>query len=115
MDVWKGASPVQVAALQLMIEANRVTFIGQASDLRASRLMLRDGVVTSQVPSDQWINEVEGLDSVIWASLQTLVADYAIGPGVRTAELEEYVVKPTSPGDKQLCGAQKMRKPGGFV
>jgi hypothetical protein len=111
---WKGASPVQIAALKLLIEANRVMPISGVNEVRTSKAT-GDGIVTSQITPDQWVKEVEGLDSFVWASLQALIADYAIGPGVRTAELAEYVLEPKSPGDKQLCGMQKMRKAGGFV
>jgi hypothetical protein len=115
VEDWEGASPVQIAALQLMINAHHIVMMHQANYVRASKFMLEDGNIASQIPSTQWIKEVEGFDSFMWASLQTLVADYAIGPSVRTAELQEYIIKPKTLGEKYLCGAQKMRKPGGFV
>jgi hypothetical protein len=111
---WKGASPVQIAALKLLIEANRVMPISGVGEVRTSKAT-GDGIVTSHITPDQWVKEVEGLDSFVWASLQALVTDYAIGPGVRNAELAEFVLKPENLGDKQLCETQKMRKAGGFV
>jgi hypothetical protein len=89
--------------------------IGGVNEVRASKAMHADGVVTSQLNPDQWVKEVESMDSFVWAALQSLVADYAIGPSVRTAEMADYVLAPESPGDKQLCRMQRMRKAGGFV
>jgi hypothetical protein len=55
------------------------------------------------------------MESFVWASTQALVKDYAIGPGLRTPDVSDWVIKPTGDGDKQLCRSQKMRKAGGFV
>lgn len=78
-------------------------------------MVRRDGVVAGQVPRDQWTIEAEGMESFVWTALQIAVADYAIGPSLRSPDIADNVTVPTTSGDKQLCGTQKMRKAGGFV
>jgi hypothetical protein len=77
--------------------------------------LIQKGIVTDQVPTDQWITEARAMESSVWAALQVSLVDYAIGLRVRSAELADYVVYPITSGDKELCGAQRMRKAGGFV
>jgi hypothetical protein len=55
------------------------------------------------------------MESFVWASTQVLMSDYAIGPGLRSPDVSDYVIPPSDSGDKQLCKSQKMRKAGGFV
>lgn len=73
-----------------------------------------DGVIAA-LPTDQWIHELQSWESIVWATHQVILADYAIGPAVRDPLSESIVLPPTNSGGKQLCGMQKMRKPGGFV
>jgi hypothetical protein len=112
---WPRASPVQLSALQLVVEANQNIGLTHTNTVRLAEKVRSDGVVVSQVPPDQWISEVQGMESFVWASTQVLMSDYAIGPGLRTPDVSDYVIPPAESGDKQLCKSQKMRKAGGFV
>ena len=68
-----------------------------------------------QMPKDQWVTEIVQWEQFVWAALQISVADYAIGPAVRTADAASYLIMPETEGDMMLCASQKMRKMGGFV
>jgi hypothetical protein len=111
------ASDVQRAGVQLLVTSSylysvvlapRVVF--QARDMAVQS----EGRVTS-LPDDQWMREILGWEKYIWASLQTVVSDYAIGYGALTASVQPYVRTQLTPGERELCGLQKMVKPGGFV
>ncbi|KAH3977344.1 hypothetical protein HBH68_230830 [Parastagonospora nodorum] len=117
-DTQKGletASPLQLSALQLLMLSNRMTDASDYSQVLASRMVRRDGYVAGQIPSDQWITEAKGMESFVWATLQIAIADYAIGPSLRSPDIAGNVTVPTTPEEKKLCGTQKMRKAGGFV
>jgi hypothetical protein len=111
---WQGATPVQLSALELLIYANN---IGLKDHLEP---VMRDflgpnGFLTVQVPSNQWIIEARAMESFVWASMQVVIADYAIGISARNPDLASATIKPETDGDKMLCGSMKMRKAGGFV
>jgi hypothetical protein len=112
-EAWPGpkASPVQVAAMQLLVEASIGIGMAQNLDVLAMNTVQAGGFGFMPIPDDQWIAEVKAMEAFVWASSQVYAADYALGPGIRSPELADYVV----PGDKQLCASQKMRKAGGFV
>ena len=82
--------------------------------LKAKDLAAGSGFIDS-LPDDQWIQEVAGWESFVWAALQTAVSDYAIGPEVREPTARAYMKNETTTGEKQLCQAQRLRKSGGFV
>jgi hypothetical protein len=63
----------------------------------------------------QWINEATNWSKYLLASTQIILADFAIGPGTRSPTSKDNVVRPATEGEKLLCGAQKMRKSGGFA
>ncbi|KAF1974301.1 hypothetical protein BU23DRAFT_113994 [Bimuria novae-zelandiae CBS 107.79] len=44
-----------------------------------------------------------------------MVSDYAIGYGAQTPSAQSYVRTDLTPGERQLCGVQRMIKSGGFV
>ncbi|KAF2733301.1 hypothetical protein EJ04DRAFT_605754 [Polyplosphaeria fusca] len=67
------------------------------------------------LPGDQWIQELQGWNSIVWAGHQALIADYSIGPTIRDPLSTSYVLPPSNNAEKSLCGMQKMRKPGGFM
>jgi hypothetical protein len=73
------------------------------------------GIVSAQIPPDQWIIEARGAESFAWAAMQVSIGDYAIGPGVRHRDLLNATQKPETSGDQSLCNSVKMRKAGGFV
>lgn len=109
------ASDIQFAALELLLEANAQSHIGSNRAVRLSSKLEPRGILNTPVPDDQWITEIQGWESFVWASLQTRVTDYAIGPQVREEDSAKYTLKPDSDGFKQLCMVQRMRKAGGFV
>lgn len=81
--------------------------------LNASHFISNTGGLGSSLPNDQWKIELKRWMSVSLAAIQILVTDYAIGPGARTSGFD--IPPPTRKGYSELCKAQKMRKPGGFM
>jgi hypothetical protein len=67
------------------------------------------------LPDDHWVAEITYWEQVVWASLQAMVTDYAMDYGVQEPGIAEAVWKNLTFGEKQLCSAQRMVKPGGFV
>jgi len=67
------------------------------------------------LPNDQWKIEVISHESKVWAVLQILLADYAIGAQVTEPNAYKYIDPPTTPAQKLLCHSMRMRKPGGFA
>ncbi|CBY01681.1 hypothetical protein LEMA_P004680.1 [Plenodomus lingam JN3] len=112
---WEEASLLQQSVLDLLTRTSAATDMHDVTQLRASQKIRYGGNMFVDVPSDQWVDEVEGMESYVWAASQVSVADYAIGHGIRNPDMAEWVVAPTTPGDKKLCGCLKMRKQGGFV
>jgi len=54
-------------------------------------------------------------DARVWATLQGLISDYAIGPKAYDDVADKYVDPPQTPGEIALCHSQKMIKAGGFA
>ena len=54
-------------------------------------------------------------DARVWATLQGLISDYAIGPKAYDDVADKYVDSPQTPGEIALCHSQKMIKAGGFA
>jgi hypothetical protein len=67
------------------------------------------------MPDDYWKREVLGWEQEVWAAMQMAVSQYAIGPKASDPFADAYVIAPQTEGEKALCGAQKMKKSGGFV
>ena len=65
--------------------------------------------------STQWINEATSWSKYLLASTQVILADFAMGPGTRSPSSKDKIRRPETEGEKTLCGAQKMRKSGGFA
>jgi hypothetical protein len=114
MAEWQRASPVQLSALRLLSDALAIGFDSH-TDLVASQYVRSQGLVADQIPSDQWIIEARAAESFVWATMQVIMADYAIGPGARQYSLINATMKPETDGDRILCKSFKMRKAGGFV
>jgi hypothetical protein len=112
---WKEASPLQLAVLQLLIMSSHYVDLTAIGTVKAQDMVSNDGVVRAQIPSDQWISEIQRWEAIVWASSQVVISDYAIGPSIRDPGIAEYVIEPTTTADKRLCGSLKMRKAGGFV
>jgi len=83
--------------------------------LEVDRIMGDSTGYIDNLPHDQWVREILGWEKLIWASRQVLVSDYAIGYSARVDSIQEFIGKDLLPGERQLCGTQRMRKNGGFV
>lgn len=116
VEDYPGASDVQLAALQLLVTSSLLFDISDAAQdvLQAKEMAGGTGYIPS-LPEDQWEKEIKGWEAFVWAALQTAITDYAIGPAVREPSIADLVKKNLTSGEKQLCGAQKMKKSGGFV
>ncbi|KAF2677350.1 hypothetical protein K458DRAFT_396047 [Lentithecium fluviatile CBS 122367] len=57
------------------------------------------------LPDDQWVREMVGCESFVWACLQTVIPDYAIDAGVRDMSLFKIQSNDSSQmaGEKELC------------
>jgi hypothetical protein len=78
-------------------------------------LIRTGGSITDGLPDDQWIKEVVGWESQVWAGLQILIPDYAIGAKARDPLADFYVKYPETDAEKALCGMQRLPKASGFV
>lgn len=110
-----GADDLQLAILKLLLTVstlNDITNAPNAQSLQVSAMIV-SGLVP-ELPDDQWKKEVMGWEAWALAGIQILFADFAIGPKVRDPAAS-YTMAPTTAGEKQLCGAMKMRKSGGFA
>jgi uncharacterized membrane protein len=105
---------LQLSALQLITTANQYGSLAVVDTVKLQS-SINDGVITAQMPPDQWISEVQRWEAIVWASSQVFVADYAIGPNIRDPGIANQIIKPTSTADKTLCESLRMRKVGGFV
>jgi hypothetical protein len=76
---------------------------------------LTTGKVFNGAPPDQWIKEIVGWESHVWAALQMAITDYAVGPKARDSGADIYAKYPSTDGGKRLCGMQRMRRSGGFA
>ena len=107
------ASPIQLAALDLLVALQQRFTIAWSPTLG---LNVSDYIMPiPSLPPDQWIFETTNWVSSILASLQIMFTDYAIGPEVRDPGSKEFVRLAETREEKALCGAQKMRKGGGYA
>ncbi|OAL45319.1 hypothetical protein IQ07DRAFT_662175 [Pyrenochaeta sp. DS3sAY3a] len=114
-ESYPNASSLQIAIMQDIGHALLNTDIQIASStLKASGLQENFGIIT-ELPDDQWIKEVVGWESTLWASLQVELAEYAIGRAYRSPGVAAFVKTNLTSGEKAFCGKQKMGNPGGFV
>jgi hypothetical protein len=112
---WKEASPLQLSALQLTSLVIQYIHFAAVDSVKVNGFATEDSIVGAQIPPDQWVHEIKRMEAIVWASSQVSVADFAVGPSVRNPAIAEYVIGPTSEGDKELCQLLKVRKAGGFV
>lgn len=115
-DTWfPEASDVQRTVLRTLIVATYLRDIHTVTTNRANTLMNRaDGTIDS-LPNDWWKEELKRHEAEVWASLQIQMSQYAIGPKNTDPLADNYVIPPTTPGQKALCKAQKMRLLDDFV
>ena len=112
---YSGATEVQTAIAQLFVS------VGGAVDLEAIGNNLKaksivDGqLATPPLPNDQWVQELKGFESSVWAMLQIAISDYAIGASVRDLEAAKLMRSNITSGEQRLCGMQKMMNPGGYA
>lgn len=114
------ASELQKTTLGLLLRFGLLIQIGASPKLQASLLHDSNEYIPS-LPDEQWIIETQAWYESVIASLQIMFADYAIGPDRRDPSLSRdptlnsSIIEPQTPGERALCGMQKMRKPTGFV
>lgn len=113
-----GASDLQIAGLQLILDASSsyTTYGAALKGLNAgTKYAGSNGFVTKDFPTDQWVTEVVGWEKYIWSTVQAYVADYAMGYGSRIPEINEYIAKDLTKGERELCSVQRMLKPSGMM
>jgi hypothetical protein len=109
------ATEVQRAIIGLVGYYMMLLDISQPGRYKSQEELSSSQGVISTLPSDQWIQELQSWESIVWAAHQVILADYAVGPAMRDPLSESIVLPPKKSIEKKLCGMQKMRKPGGFV
>lgn len=111
-EEFPAASDVQLAALELLRTTSTLKNIINVAHIQANDVV-RGGYV-SHLPNDQWKNEAISWVSTVWAGVQTMLTDYAVGPKERDPLADDYIDPPSNQSDKTLCKSVRMRKPGGF-
>jgi hypothetical protein len=113
---YPNASAVQLATMRLLqVSAIMMNTPGAINTgIKASDLLDSSGIIHS-LPDDQWIQELIGWESHVWAGLQHSVADHAIGTTARGGGAASLQSNETDIGEQQLCGSQRMRMAGGFA
>lgn len=113
---YPGASDIQLAAMQLLVRSSLLFDLSDAGldVLKATEMAGGTGFIQS-LPDDQWVQELIGWESFVWASLQIAISDYAIGPTVRDPAAGQFLRNETTNGERELCQVQRMKKAGGFV
>ncbi|KAB2107082.1 hypothetical protein AG0111_0g5246 [Alternaria gaisen] len=109
------SSSMQQAVLQLLIMSSWLHTTARVQTNQASDLEGRSTYMIPSMPDDFWKREVLGWEQEVWAAMQMAVSQYAIGPKASDPFADAYVIAPQTEGEKALCGAQKMKKSGGFV
>ncbi|PSN73567.1 hypothetical protein BS50DRAFT_616909 [Corynespora cassiicola Philippines] len=106
-DTWPEATEIQLLILQLLRD------ISTEMDVSTGPYF---GVIqAAELSDDHWKTEVIGWETFAWAGIQTLLADYAIGPKGHDPDADQYMIWPTTKAEKELCGSMRMRKSGGFA
>lgn len=113
-EVFPQATDLQLAVMDLIVNSSVLFDLSSNKKVQAQSLRLNSGTIPS-LPNNQWIVELQAWESFVWAALQTSIADYAIGPAVRSSLVEGNVTRPATSAQNKLCGIQRMRKAGGFV
>lgn len=78
-------------------------------------MMSRGDFDVSGLPNNFWKQEVLGWEQEVWAAMQIQVSQHATGPQLGDPFAGEIYLRPETEGEKALCGAQRMKKSGGFV
>jgi hypothetical protein len=112
-DDFPEASSVQKLTLQLLGHASWSMDFGNLGTLNASTTLNRG--LRMGLPDDQWKIEAMEQESRVWAVVQILLADYAIGAQVTEPNAHGYVNPPSTAAEKQLCHSMRMKKSGGFA
>ncbi|KAI4607715.1 hypothetical protein J4E80_009456 [Alternaria sp. BMP 0032] len=109
------ANEVQRAILELLI---RSTWLHPTSDVlscKVNTMISLNEFTVRDIPDDFWKQEVLGWEQETWGALQVMVSRHAIGPEEGDPLADGYRIEPKTEGEWTLCGAQKMKKTGGFV
>lgn len=109
------ANEVQRAILELLI---RSTWLHPTSDVlscKVNTMISLNEFTVKDIPDDFWKQEVLGWEQETWGALQVMVSRHAIGPEEGDPSADGYRIEPKTEGEWTLCGAQKMKKTGGFV
>lgn len=112
-DAFPEASDVQKLIIQLLGHASVFMDFGNFLTLNASYTISRGA--RSALPDNQWRVEAISQESKVWAIIQILLADYAIGAQTTDPHAYDYIDKPATAAEKSVCHAMRMRKSGGFA
>ncbi|KAH7112542.1 hypothetical protein B0J11DRAFT_573000 [Dendryphion nanum] len=108
------ATALQIETMKHLMTVSAIWDIAFSSgNLQVAEIAKR-GLVPS-LPDDQWVKELAGWEAATWATFQIGVTDYSTGVKNRVQSVEDNVHLNLTVGQKQLCGMQRMRNPGGFV
>ncbi|KAF2736926.1 hypothetical protein EJ04DRAFT_488916 [Polyplosphaeria fusca] len=108
------ASDIQSAALDVLFASSSMMDISNPLSLNISSMKSTTGVIPP-IPDDQWVNELHRYESIVFAGIQYVTSNYAIGPKSKDPMADSYTRPPATEGQKALCGMQKMKRSGGFA
>ena len=105
---------MQLVALKLLIAA---TYLFDTTDavryLQVNRMI--DAGYLTRLPDGHWVDEVVAWEKKIWAAFQIVISDYAVGYATREKSIAQSLRRNLTTAEQKICGAQKMRKSGGFM
>jgi len=67
------------------------------------------------LPSNQWLQDMVMLEQNIRAQLQIALSTYAVGGPTLNFKATTPLRRNPAKAEKNLCGIQLMKSPGGFV
>jgi hypothetical protein len=109
----KNLTDLQTEVLKVIIYAS---FIFDMSDFPYLRVN-SDAHRVDGIGPEQWIEELEGWETSVWAGLRLAVLDHAIGPQMRLRDLNNTIGihMANTTAEKALCQSQRMHKASGFA
>jgi hypothetical protein len=109
---------VQDLILRKLIDASLQYGISSAVNLNIETLQITGGTLKGfyvNPGKDSWIEEAQEWEKQVWAALQVLISDVAIGVIDRPVFIGDNKYRAIPDEVKTLCGAQKMRISGNVV
>ncbi|KAJ4289802.1 hypothetical protein N0V90_011133 [Kalmusia sp. IMI 367209] len=110
---FSGANEAQLALLRLLVQ------LLYWNDAEGAMNHLTPASINSgfnaPLPSDQWLQDMVMLEQNIRAQLQIALSTYAVGGSTLNFKATTPLRRKPAEAERNLCGIQLMKSPGGFV